>query len=90
MAVLTVHGASNDFTVDAAEFLDAVRELANLGRANKGEIKGVEEKHHPLPLVRGEVDLLEGTVGHQRHLIEGGSRVVELSVSNGHVESKMR
>ena len=48
---LRVDGAANDLGVDGLKLAGLVGELANLGGANEGEVKGPEEKHDVLACV---------------------------------------
>ena len=54
-----VDGASDDLAAVLSEVFGVVAELDNLGGADEGEVKGVEEEHQPFVLVVLEGDFLE-------------------------------
>ena len=64
VAELAVHRYTQHFGVAAGEIGVAIRERRDLGRADEGEIQGVEEQHHVLTAVLGQFDLLELLVNH--------------------------
>ena len=59
---VAVGGAGDDGAVEGLELLGAVVEGDDLGGTDKGEVEGVEEENHVLPLVVIQRDLLELTV----------------------------
>lgn len=76
VAVLGVAGRGEDFAVELAELLELVVEGDQLGRADEGEVHGVEEQDNPLALVLLEGDLLELALD-DGLLLEGGSWLVD-------------
>ena len=67
---LAIHGHAQHFAVAAGEVGVAIGEGGDLRRADEGEVEGVEEQHHVLAAVLGQLDFLELLVNHC-----GGSEV---------------
>ncbi|KAH0533538.1 hypothetical protein FGG08_007682, partial [Glutinoglossum americanum] len=69
---LAVDRHADDFRAEGVEILDAIAEGDDFGRADEGEVEGVEEQRDPLALVVAELDFLDGAVGEDRLGLEVG------------------
>lgn len=76
VGVLAVAGGGDDLAVDLAELVGLLAEGDDLGGADEGEVHGVEEEDKPLPLVVGELDVLEVVVD------DGGAAEIGCGLTN--------
>jgi hypothetical protein len=80
MSEVGVGGDTEDGGVDLLEAVEGVVVLDDLGRADKGEVHGVEEEDDPLSLKVRELDVLELASGEEGSGRELGRRALNESL----------
>jgi len=83
MGKLRVGGAAHDVATQVLELFDAVGEGDDLGRADKGEVEGVEEQDGVLAFVIGHFEVVDELAVDEGGGREVGGLAADFSVAGG-------